>query len=245
MQTFISSKYYRRDWDLGDKKTVVIKLGDRTLDKTLQDAHVFPAIDMRKEQLDNVKPFITPRAYDEIKNGREVHEALSGIGSVGAAFSHINIWIKLADSEREDGLLIMEDDAILNEPSLSLYKKLSSMNKQMIIGGSAILNKKFQGLYAYFITPDMARTLLSRVFPLNVHIDKHLYYMSVFMDIPEDAVLLEKDMARSDWSLSTLNHSLLKVESAIKSPLVVTLILISIIMLLTCIVLACFLHSKK
>ena len=139
----------------------------------------------------------------------------------------------------------MEDDAILNEPSLSLYKKLSSMNKQMIIGGSSVLNKQFHGLYAYFITPDMARTLLSRVFPLSVHIDKHLYYMSVFVNIPQESIVLDKEMVASDWSLSTLDHSSLKVESAIKSPLVISLILISIIMLITCIVLACFLHRKK
>lgn len=242
MDKFLSSKYYNRTWNLNDTKVVMIKLEERTPLESVKRARPFPAIDMRKEKLDSAKFLLTPRAYEEIKNGREVDEALSGMGSIGASLSHINLWYKLSISGRNEdtGLLIVEDDADLNVSIEDAYEQMKNMQKGLVISSTIFsdLSKLFHGLTAYYLTPRMASYLLKKVFPLNEHIDKYLFYMYEYdyNKNKDNMVIMAKPITTNLGNfISTLNHSALKFP--VKHPGVISILTIMTILAVVCVVL--------
>ena len=75
---------------------VVIKIPERTLHKTLSDAQIFDAIDLRSSNLETIKHFVTPKAFCDLSLQRHCHSDLSSIASVGCALSHISVWIAVS-----------------------------------------------------------------------------------------------------------------------------------------------------
>jgi len=142
---------------------------------------------------DELKNLMTPRAYFELKNGRYVHEALSGVGSVGCYLAHTNAWKKCLFNG--EPLAIFEDDFVAKPNSREIIEKafkeacsrdfdvlrlqhrsnpdygeiLIPLNSDVIVG---VL--RTEGTCAYIITPRAANILLERAFPLDMQIDHYV-----------------------------------------------------------------------
>lgn len=221
-------KWYT-DWVPHEGRSIVICVKDRVLHPSMRRATAFPAIDMRKKDIRDVDAFVTPRASFEIRYGRRAHEALSGMGSVGCAFSHILCWSKIANMENENRLVcVCEDDAIVDNDS-NLQERLKVLEAQNImfamIGwncgpwcrmtSSNVFTEDWtrytNGARAYVITPSMAQILLARVLPLDCHIDYYVKFMKWILPEPisKHMVVYGKgDLVRQKICLSTLNHSM-------------------------------------
>lgn len=124
---------------------------------------------------------------------RRSHEELESAGGVGCAYSHIQLWKWLAESQH-DMCLIMEDDLILpidfsekvqftfdNSPTirkrdfdiLSLGYIWAVCEKKDIITGDRYIRgmTHFTGFSCYLITRDCAKRLLEQCYPIMEHID--------------------------------------------------------------------------
>ncbi len=143
---------------------------------------------------DELKRLMTPRAYFELRNGRYVHEAFSGVGSVGCYLAHINAWKKCASSG--EPLAIFEDDYVAKEGSKEIIEKALKESKirgfdilrlqhrrnpdygenvEQIRGSKNIIRIiRTEGTCAYIITPRAAQILLMNAFPLDVQVDHYL-----------------------------------------------------------------------
>ena len=137
---------------------------------------------------------ITPRAYFELKNGRYVHEALSGNGSVGCYLAHTNAWRKCLKDGKP--LAIFEDDFVAKPYTKEIMEEaLKEAQKRnfdvlrfhhgnnpdygeilnIVEGTDKILRViRTVGLCAYIITPKAAKALLADAFPINTQVDHYL-----------------------------------------------------------------------
>tara|TARA_B100001059_G_scaffold234480_1_gene277194 strand:- start:205 stop:1047 length:843 start_codon:yes stop_codon:yes gene_type:complete len=236
--TIIAERFMRKedlkwytDWIPSAGKSIVICVKDRVLHPSMRHATAFPAIDMRTKDVHDVDIFLTPRASFEIRHGRRVHEALSGMGSVGCAFSHILCWRKVADMDTKNRLVcICEDDAIVDNDS-NLQKHLKVLEAQNVMFAMIGWNcgpwcqmtssesftedwtRYINGTRAYVITPSMAHALLTRALPLDCHIDYYIKFMKRIL--PESTskrmvVYGKGDIVRQKIGPSTLNHSMVR-----------------------------------
>ena len=227
-------KWYT-DWIPHEGNFIVICVKDRVLHPSMRRATAFPAIDMRTKDIRDVDDFITPRASFEIRYGRRVHEALSGMGSVGCAFSHILCWSKIANMENKNRLVcVCEDDAIVDNDS-NLQKHLNVLEAQNVMFAMIGWNcgpwcqmtssesftedwtRYINGTRAYVLTPSMAHILLTRALPLDCHIDYYIKFMKWILpeSVSKRMVVYGKgDLVRQKIGHSTLNHSMLRAGGA-------------------------------
>tara|TARA_B100000963_G_C22602975_1_gene661172 strand:+ start:904 stop:1734 length:831 start_codon:yes stop_codon:yes gene_type:complete len=222
-------KWYT-DW-IPEGNSIVICVKDRVLHPSMRRATAFPAIDMRTKDVHDVDDFLTPRASFEIRHGRRAHEALSGMGSVGCAFSHILCWSKIANMENKNRLMcICEDDAIVDNDSdlEKQLKVLEALNVMFAMIGwncgpwcrmtssesfTEDWTRYINGTRAYVITPPMARILLARVLPLDCHIDYYIKFMKRILPEPISKRMVvygKGDIVRQKIGPSTLNHSMVR-----------------------------------
>lgn len=158
------------------------------------DVGFFDGVDGRKLSDEKLKSLLTPRAYFELKNGRYVHEALSGVGSVGCYLAHTNAWRKCLESG--EPLAIFEDDFVAKPGTRELMNKAlrearvlkfdvlrfqhrgntDYREKTQDVEGSDVLMKVLhaEGLCAYIMTPRAARALLEQAFPLDAQVDHYV-----------------------------------------------------------------------
>lgn len=154
----------------------------------------FDGVDGRKIPNEELKKLVTPRAYFELKNGRYVHEALSGVGSVGCYLAHTNAWKESLRSG--EPLAIFEDDFVakpgtketmteaLREASARGYDVLRFQHRRNSDYGDRTENVpdsnhlvkvlRAEGLCAYIMTPKAAKALLTSAFPLDAQVDHYL-----------------------------------------------------------------------
>ena len=145
-------------------------------------------VNVKDMNLDDIAPLLSTRAYFELKFGREVHEALSGLGSVGCYFAHLNLWRRCAAGT--EPIAIFEDDVDFQNTSaesLPLILQEAEENKFDIlrliynpqIRGTQISSSLSQvergtGTSAYLITPQAARVVAQNALPIEMHCDHFL-----------------------------------------------------------------------
>lgn len=138
---------------------------------------------------DNIQSLTTPRAYFEIKNGRYVHEALSGKGSVGCYLSHLSAWKECIS--RGENLAIFEDDFVsIDGAKEILDKALDEVNYYDVFriqytvdsdtdgeiikipGYTHVIEPRLSwGTVAYIVSPYSAQILLDSALPMDMHVD--------------------------------------------------------------------------
>jgi len=139
-----------------------------------------------------LKSILSPRAFIELQDGRYVHEALSGAGSVGCYLAHIKLWKHCVD--KNDPIAIFEDDLVITEEAPAqityLLNTVDLQNVDVIrLVHSGIHNlpeelevlsehlskvKRTMCLAGYIMTPKAAKTLLSTAFPIDMHVDHYM-----------------------------------------------------------------------
>ncbi len=167
-----------------------------------KDPTFFDGVDGRKLSDSQLKDLMTPRAYFELKEGRYVHEAPSGVGSVGCYLAHTNAWKTcLASGEP---LAIFEDDFVAKPGSKE--KMEVSLREAMDRGFDVLrfqhrrnpdygeyledINSKnliavlrTEGTTAYIMTPEAAKKLLSKAFPIDAQVDHYLDLGCYYFDL--------------------------------------------------------------
>ena len=65
-------------------------------------------VDVKQRSLDEFKEILSTRAYRELLEGRQVPEALSGLGSLGCYLAHYQLWQRCARGDQP--IAVFEDD---------------------------------------------------------------------------------------------------------------------------------------
>lgn len=167
----------------------------------LTDFTFVDAVDGRIMSDSDLKRIVSVRAYDEIKNGRYTHEAMSTKGNVGCSLSHIKCWemcVKLGrdcaiveddfKSSMSDGVAYVESvyaEAVKRKYGiLRLAYHLLSKDLYPIPGSLLLKNvTKLTGAVLYIVTPQAAKALLQHAYPLEMHIDHYMYKITNQYDI--------------------------------------------------------------
>lgn len=125
---------------------------------------------------------------------RRSHYEICTPGAIGASFSHIAIWKKLAESN-DDYCVVFEDDTIVDQKALNyidaLIEQLPPKWDMWLLGCHRWAFKglpanlketkgwwnvqEFTGAHAYVISKHGAKMLLQECFPIETHIE---YYIS-------------------------------------------------------------------
>jgi len=154
-----------------------------------KNAEYFQGVDLRDTPDSVVKDLLTPRGYYELKNGREVYEALSSRGSVGCYLAHVNAWKRCLRDNRE--LAVFESDFRVDPSKAGEISKaytsakamgydlfqfgyITSVDNQFFTVNGTVANgrtpvpeimtgRNILGLAGYFISPRGAAKLLSKV----------------------------------------------------------------------------------
>jgi GR25 family glycosyltransferase involved in LPS biosynthesis len=153
-----------------------------------------PGVNGKNIPDEDLRSMLSSRAYYELKNGRYVHEAMSGPGAVGCFLAHYQCWSR----GTEETVAIFEDDFVSTpnakedlerayQDALSrgfdilrlAYRKNSDM-KMEIEKVSDNLNrvKRSECAAAYIVTPEAASVLLEKAFPLTLQCDHYLDMIS-------------------------------------------------------------------
>jgi len=137
---------------------------------------------------------ISVLAKYNVKNNHKIdHSFMNHKNQLACALSHIKTWEKIKNSG-VPGIVfeddISMDDTLKNEVTNIITKIPKNIDFASILytGNDnnekynddwfKIINKSFFGLLVYFITPKGASILLQNVFPIEVHIDKYIGYIS-------------------------------------------------------------------
>lgn len=145
---------------------------------------------------EDVKRLLSLRAYFEFKNGRCVHEGISGLGSIGCYLSHMSAWKRCVEAGRP--LVVVEDDLITTKNAQTLlpkvYRDAVLHNYGLLrLGYSDVVynNDSKQvseyltthdhsrtGTMFYIITPAAAAIALNSALPIEMHVDWYLSRLS-------------------------------------------------------------------
>jgi len=194
----------------------------------IKDVKFFPGVDGKIMDDDDLKKVLTPRAYYELKNGRYVHEGISGKGSVGCYLAHTNAWKKCLKERRD--LVIFEDDFCAHPDSeIELMNSLKEAKRygfdilrlnhrrnpdykveyQNIPGYDLIINmKRTEGTTAYIMTPHAAEKLLSSAFPIDMQLDSYVDMGSFYHNLKH--ISTKKDFFNDQHSSSINDHNSLE-----------------------------------
>jgi GR25 family glycosyltransferase involved in LPS biosynthesis len=129
-------------------------------------------------------------AQYSINNVRYSHREIPSKGVIGCYLSHITLWKKLLESDKEY-MLIFEDDAVPQENNLDIKIKELINEKSdfdIILLGNEIRdtiplkNKSknlrkcifFFGLHAYIISKKAVKKLIKYIFPIDIQIDSYI-----------------------------------------------------------------------
>lgn len=145
-------------------------------------------VNIKNRPLDEFSDILSHRAYLELKNGRKVHEALSGMGSLGCYLAHLKLWKKCAESQ--EPMAIFEDDIGFTEDAAQKLPALLDDAEKHNFGvlrlsyvpwkegptASNLLKRPLLGVScaAYIIKPEAARTIVKHAYPIEMHCDFYL-----------------------------------------------------------------------
>lgn len=172
-----------------------------------------------------LKRLLTPRAYHELKNGRYVHEGISGKGSIGCFLAHFQCWSRVSDGGDGNFVAIFEDDFEVKPELIGYFKKAMKdaiKNNFEILRLSHRRNKEIpqeinnitdniskinrgESLAAYIITPEGAKKLMKRTFPICCQVDHYIDMLSSNEKIKQYS--LNKDIFKDNKKESNINHS--------------------------------------
>lgn len=194
-----------------------------------------------------IKSILSPRAFVELQDGRYVHEALSGLGSVGCYLAHIKLWKQCVD--KNTPIAIFEDDLVITEeaPSqiLHLLGTVDLQNSDVIrlvhvgihnlpeelepLSEHIAKVKRTMCLAAYIITPKAAKTLLSTAFPIDMHVDHYIDSACRYHNL--NHIALTKSIHKPFVAESDIGHNSLKAYSAKPDAGTVFLLVIGLVLL--------------
>lgn len=169
----------------------------REIKKLGFDVNPIKGVDGSKLTSSQIKQLLSPRAFYELQNGRYVHEALSSPGAIGCYLAHVRAWKHVV---KENTIYaIFEDDFVakknakenlvlglkdLEKISFDICRLQHRSNPDIgeeifpIPGTTLVKVKRTEGLTAYIITPEAAKKLLSRAFPIDSQVDHYLDFSS-------------------------------------------------------------------
>lgn len=169
-----------------------------------------------------IRNITTVRSFYELIQGRYVHEALSGKGSIGCYLSHLKCWNLCLQENRE--YAIFEDDFSAIEGAREILKKVYTAavkQRYNILRLSNVSNRDFESTEklnddliivnrtqngsAYIITPRAAEILIRTALPIEMQLDHYIDMCSQVNDLAHlaSSVSLYKDT----HSPSTINHN--------------------------------------
>ncbi len=188
----------------------------------------FDGVDGRKISDVTLKSIMSPRAYFELKKGRYVHEALSGVGSIGCYLAHVNAWKACLKSGNV--LAIFEDDFVAKSGSKEkmeiALKEASSRGFDILrfqhrrnpdygeyledIDSKVLMSVlRTEGATAYIITPKAAKLLLSKSFPINAQVDHYIDLGCFYFNLSNLTTI--DDLFDDPQLKSRVNHNSLKM----------------------------------
>ena len=148
-----------------------------------------PAVDGRRLPAEKISALLCASAEDA-EGAPRSHLSLTR-PAIGCFLSHLAVWRWIIE-ENVPRVLVLEDDACPTEDfSLQRLRQLCnglSGEHGLVFAGCIIMDGLaeqalgdplarlyyFNGTFAYLITPQMCRTLLSKLFPLRTHIDHQI-----------------------------------------------------------------------
>ena len=142
-----------------------------------------------------------PSVQYTMKNGRYTDSNIETLGAIGCYLSHVKLWEVLANSD-DDMLLILEDDAIVNNFSafqinqflneiiendpdwdvifLGYTKPSPSSNADIPVTDFVYkINEITFQTHAYLLSKKGALKLLSKAFPIVDQVDSYMSYMAI------------------------------------------------------------------
>ena len=186
-----------------------------------------PGVDLRKKSLKDVKNFISVRAYGELSSGRYVHEALSGLGSVGCYLAHLSAWKKCV--ELDTPLVIFEDDLLFTpdakERIEEAYKSALENSYDILricysipdyvskadagepISSSLTKVNRGESAAAYIITPRAAKLAVKHALPMEMQCDHYLDFLSKKYNLNNYYITKSVRIDNEAAKASTLNHN--------------------------------------
>jgi glycosyl transferase, family 25 len=175
-----------------------------------------PAIDGGKLSLEAIAPLLG-QPPELIELPPTSHFALTR-PAIGCFLSHVAIWQQMIE-QNLPRMLVMEDDAtpVANFDPIRFSSVVNQLPQaaQMVLFGRIIMNGMaekpkgsdlsriyyFNGTFAYLITPAACKFLISRVLPVNGHIDHEI--SRVLIECRHDFAVrsVEPPFFEPDWSL--------------------------------------------
>ena len=156
------------------------------------DCEFADGVDLKQHDLARLRELLTPRAFVELQRGRQVHEALSGLGSVGCYLAHYRLWQRCAAGS--EPIAIFEDDvqfqadapqrvrALLDDAAAQRYDILRLIYMPMARGAavSPLLERVAHGwsASAYVLQPRAAQLIVKHALPMEMHCDYYLDFVS-------------------------------------------------------------------
>ena len=132
---------------------------------------------------------LSPRARADFLSGTRLqHQAISGLGAIGCALSHIKVWQDFLTLSKNEFALVLEDDLNPNHSKFihkSLKIFLNNPSDIFLLGWCGNINrvdlnskikifpssKGFVGAQAYVLNRKAAQILLTHVYPIEMQID--------------------------------------------------------------------------
>ena len=179
-------------------------------------------VNIKGQPLSKFKDLVSTRAYRELLEGRQVHEALSGLGSLGCYLAHLNLWKLCASSDRP--IAIFEDDAQFDRDApqrlQSLLKEAEKYKFDILrliyvpwsetVQVSPLLRRinLGQSASAYILQPKAARVLVEHALPAELQLDLYMDFCGLKYGLNQ--YYPNRPFHRPQTLPSTIGHSQVK-----------------------------------
>lgn len=192
----------------------------------------FEAIDGKRVDLSVVELGMATRANLMNKN-KHSHLDIDSVGALGAYLSHFEVWKKIADTQAS---VVLEDDVILHADYATRLKQAQASNYDIVmLGIQHGPNRAFSsikpwtrggnlvnGVFAYYLTPQGARTLIKNAFPVSLSVDHYVYGQCGLNNVPIGYV---NAVSHNSFTRHTIFHAPLKRDYPYQIVLISILIL--------------------
>lgn len=173
----------------------------------------------------------TRACFDE---KRTTHESIDSLGVIGCYLSHVKCWNLVLNNSSNDYGIVCEDDVELNnnlcekipklwnelvqkyKPRTPLILLLNAIDKfynpnedeNEANGELQRVNGRFFGAGAYILNKNAAAVLLKYAFPIEVHVDSYIAFLSKLgIDNLHTYHYIHSNLLGFQNTESTLNHS--------------------------------------
>lgn len=177
----------------------------------------------------DVKKLLSTRAYDELKNGRYVHEGLSSKGAIGCYLAHVQCWSRIASGADGREVAVFEDDFVLDKGALEGFKRgyMDASNRSYDIlrlshrrnpdlgedvrseTDDLVKVKRTESAVAYMLTVDGAKKLMALAFPIEMQVDHFIDTAALKGDMRHYG--LRKSVYRDANKGSQIGHNSIKM----------------------------------